>query len=70
MAKRITEPVPTVDNLKDLVMHMYLHSGYRDNGYDKMSREERDLYLFVTNREKKCDECGHVITYAKDEENS
>ena len=65
--KPMAKPKPTVTNLRDLVKHMYIYAGYRDNGYDKMSREQRDLYLFVTGREKTCDECGQTITYAEDE---
>lgn len=67
MATKRKPPSVTVEKLRELVMHMYIHSGYRDNGYDKMSREQRDLYLFVTDRQKTCEECGHAIQYAKDE---
>ena len=64
---RLLCPKPTVANLRDLAMHMYIHAGYRDNGYDKMTREMRDLYLYVTGRDKVCDECGQTIPYADDE---
>lgn len=67
MAKKLTAPVPTVENLRDLVNHMYIHSGYRDNGYDKMDVEQRDLYLFISGRTKTCDECGRKVYYAEDE---
>lgn len=60
-------PQVTVATLRDLVMHMYIHSGYRDNGYDKMTREQRDLYLYVTGREKVCENCGQAVPYAEDE---
>lgn len=56
-----------VSALQGLVMHMYVHSGYRDNGYDKMSREQRDLYLRVTGRKRTCGECGQAVLWAGDE---
>lgn len=60
-------PVVTLEALRDLVNHMHIHAGYRDCGYDKMSREQRDLYLYVTNRKKVCEECGQEVAYADDE---
>ena len=47
---QMTTPKPpkvTKSNLRDLIMHMYIHARYRDCGYDKMTREQRDLYLYV-----------------------
>lgn len=69
MTKKKGPPIPviTTHSLRGLVMHMYIHSGYKDGGYDKMSREMRDLYLFVTDRKKTCDECGQTVVYSDDE---
>lgn len=61
------KPNDSPEKLKDLIMHMWIHSGYRDNGYDKMTREQRDLYNFVTGREATCENCGQRIYYAEDE---
>lgn len=33
--------------LKDLVHHAWIHSGYRDCGFDKMTTEQRRLYRAV-----------------------
>lgn len=33
--------------LKDLVHHAWIHSGYRDCGFDKMTTEQRRLYRSV-----------------------
>lgn len=30
--------------LKDLIHHMMIHSGYSRNGYNKMTKKQRDLY--------------------------
>ena len=30
--------------LKDLIHHMMIHSAYPKNGYNKMTREQRELY--------------------------
>lgn len=36
--RRETEP------LKELIHHMMIHSAYPKNGYNKMTREQRELY--------------------------
>ena len=36
----------TVDNLKKLVHHCYLYSGYPRNGYDKMEDDMKALYWY------------------------
>jgi hypothetical protein len=33
--------------LKDLIHHAWIHSGYRDCGFDKMTTEQRRLYRAV-----------------------
>jgi hypothetical protein len=34
----------TKQHLKELVSHCWLYSGYRNNGYEKMSLEMKALY--------------------------
>jgi hypothetical protein len=37
--------------LRDLVTHMWVHDGYRRNGYDKMTRKQRALYDSIVGKE-------------------
>ncbi|KKN36050.1 hypothetical protein LCGC14_0777450 [marine sediment metagenome] len=33
-----------VELLRELIVHMWVHDGYRMNGYDKMTQAQRVLY--------------------------
>ena len=37
--------------LRDLIIHMWVHDGYRRNGYDKMTRKQRELFDSIVGKE-------------------
>lgn len=39
-----------VERLRDLVVHMHVHSGYRDNGYMQMTTPQKALYDAIWQR--------------------
>ena len=39
-----------VERLRELVVHMHVHSGYRDNGYMQMTTPQKDLYDAIWQR--------------------
>lgn len=39
-----------VQRLHKLIVHMHVHSGYRDNGYMQMTTEQKALYDAIWNR--------------------
>jgi hypothetical protein len=56
-----------LEDLKRLVQHCYLYSGYRDCGYVKMDRGQRRLYNSINDRPDTCESCGQAIYYSEDE---
>jgi hypothetical protein len=47
------EAAETVESLRDLVRHCWVHSGYPDCGYTHMTTEQRALYCQVIGRAKR-----------------
>jgi len=69
---RLDHPTPpqggwSNEALVDLVRHINVYTGYRDNGYDKMDKKMRHLYNRILQRDEKCEECGQFIPRAEDE---
>lgn len=40
-----------VESLRDLVRHMWIHSGYKDCGYEQMSSAQKGLYEGIVRQE-------------------
>lgn len=40
-----------VESLRDLVRHMWIHSGHKDCGYEEMSSMQKGLYKEIVRRE-------------------
>lgn len=52
-----------VDQLRDLVVHMHVHSGYPKNGYMQMTTEQKALYDTIWERsvaELDAEEASHA----------
>jgi hypothetical protein len=39
-----TDDSSEIDELKELVDHMYVYSNYQNCGYDKMTKDQQELY--------------------------
>jgi hypothetical protein len=40
----VVVPANEVRQLKDLIVHCWMHSGYKDCGYAQMTTEQKELY--------------------------
>lgn len=36
-----------IDELRDMVVHCWVHSGYRDCGFDQMTTEQKQFYRAI-----------------------
>ena len=48
--KTLSAMADEIERLRDLIAHMHVHSGYRDNGYMQMTTPQKELYDAIWNR--------------------
>lgn len=49
--RQITRLTDSLAALKDLICHAWVHTGYRDCGYDQMTTAQRALYNTIVDRD-------------------